>query len=94
MSYDGRIKCFCEIVGMRLDGTAKFVGKIFARTILEEPIVLYRISDGSVVALEDRCCHRSLPLSRGNLNGDNLRCGYHGLLYNPKGNCISVPGQR
>ena len=37
--------------------------KLFARTILEEPIVIYRILDGSVVALEDRCCHRLLPLS-------------------------------
>ena len=46
-----------------------------------------------MVALEDRGCHRSLPQSRGKLNGDKLRFGYHGLLYNPDGKCIEVPGQ-
>ncbi|HCH55792.1 MAG TPA: hypothetical protein DEV64_01780, partial [Rhodospirillaceae bacterium] len=33
-----------------------------ARTILNEPVVMYRATDG-IVALEDRCCHRALPLS-------------------------------
>ena len=36
----------------------------FARTILNQPVVLYRREDGSAAALEDRCCHRHLPLSR------------------------------
>jgi phenylpropionate dioxygenase-like ring-hydroxylating dioxygenase large terminal subunit len=30
----------------------------FARTLLNEPVVLYRDTDGAPVALEDRCCHR------------------------------------
>ena len=36
--------------------------KPLARTLLEEPVVLYRGADGRAVALEDRCCHRALPL--------------------------------
>ena len=64
-----------------------------ARTFLDEPVVLYRAQDGAVVALEDRCCHRSLPLSMGRVIGDNLQCGYHGLMYGPDGVCIEVPGQ-
>ena len=31
-------------------------------------------------------------MSKGRLEGDNLRCGYHGLLFNPAGQCIEVPG--
>jgi phenylpropionate dioxygenase-like ring-hydroxylating dioxygenase large terminal subunit len=64
-----------------------------ARTFLDEPVVLFRAKDGSAHALEDRCCHRNLPLSLGKIEGDNLRCGYHGLLFDTSGKCIEVPGQ-
>jgi len=64
-----------------------------ARTFLNEPVVLYRTEDGTPVALEDRCCHRSLPLSLGRVVGDNLQCGYHGLTFSSDGACIEVPGQ-
>lgn len=70
-------------------------GKIFTRTVLGEPIVVYRTDTGTgtgLVALADRCCHRGAPLSKGRVEGDNLRCGYHGLLFNPQGQCIEVPG--
>ncbi len=36
-----------------------------ARTILAEPVVLYRGENRSLVALEDRCVHRSLPRPGG-----------------------------
>jgi len=63
------------------------------RRILNEPIVMYQLQDGTPVALEDRCCHRGLPLSLGETVGDNLRCNYHGLTFSRDGTCISVPGQ-
>jgi len=66
---------------------------IIARTIIGEPLVLYRRSDGSIVALEDRCCHRQAPLSHGRREGDDLRCMYHGLKFNVEGRCIDIPGQ-
>jgi phenylpropionate dioxygenase-like ring-hydroxylating dioxygenase large terminal subunit len=64
-----------------------------ARMFLNEAVVMYRKSDGTPVAFEDRCCHRRAPLSRGKVEGDNLRCGYHGLLYDPSGAVIWTPGQ-
>lgn len=64
-----------------------------ARTFLGEPVLLYRKLDGAVVALEDRCCHRQLPLSMGKVEGDELRCGYHGLKFDASGKCIEIPGQ-
>ncbi len=64
-----------------------------ARTLLDRPVVLFKNASGEVAALEDRCCHRSLPLSCGTLESQGLRCGYHGLLFAPDGRCIDVPGQ-
>lgn len=65
----------------------------FARTILDEPIVFFRKEDGTPVALEDRCCHRHVPLSRGKRIGDTIRCWYHGLTFDERGQCVRVPGQ-
>jgi len=64
-----------------------------ARTLLNEALVLYRREDGTPVALEDRCCHRNLPLSMGRIEGNDLRCGYHGLKFDASGKCIEIPGQ-
>lgn len=69
-------------------------GRIAARTIIDQPLALYRASDGRVVAFEDRCCHRFAPLSLGRLEGDDLRCMYHGLKFAPDGRCIEIPGQK
>jgi len=65
-----------------------------ARTILEENIVLYRKEDGSVVALEDACVHRKLPLSDGRVVGDRVQCGYHGMEFGCSGVCEKIPGQK
>jgi len=63
------------------------------RTIIDKPIVLYRKRDGKLVALEDRCAHRWAPLSFGRVEGDDLRCMYHGLRYAADGQCVEIPGQ-
>jgi phenylpropionate dioxygenase-like ring-hydroxylating dioxygenase large terminal subunit len=64
-----------------------------SRTILGQPLVLYRCEDGSVAVLEDRCCHRHAPLSKGRREGDCLRCMYHGLKFAADGICVEAPGQ-
>jgi phenylpropionate dioxygenase-like ring-hydroxylating dioxygenase large terminal subunit len=68
-------------------------GRLLARRICNEPIVMFRGTNGRVVALEDRCPHRSAPLSKGQLIGDQLRCGYHGLRFDTQGKCTLIPGQ-
>ena len=65
---------------------------LFSRTVIGEPLLLHRTAAGEVVALEDRCCHRLAPLSKGRKEGDCVRCGYHGLLFDAEGRCIEVPG--
>ncbi len=66
---------------------------LFARTICNEPMILYRTQAGNVVCMEDRCCHRRLPLHMGRLIGDSVQCHYHGLIFEPQGRCVKVPGQ-
>ena len=39
------------------------------------------VGPGRVVALEDRCPHRLLPLSKGKRVGDDVQCGYHGMTF-------------
>ena len=76
---------------------------LFTRTVLGEPVVVYRVADSGqasqsgnckdqLVALQDRCPHRHAPLSKGRQEGNNLRCGYHGLLFSPQGACVEAPG--
>lgn len=68
-------------------------GRLLARTILEEPVLLYRGESGRVVALDNRCCHRGAKLSNGRREGDCIRCMYHGLKFDATGRCIQIPGQ-
>jgi phenylpropionate dioxygenase-like ring-hydroxylating dioxygenase large terminal subunit len=65
-----------------------------ARTALGNSVVLFRRLDGQVVALQNRCCHRSFPLVHGTLDGDTIVCGYHGLRYDCSGKCIEIPMQK
>jgi vanillate O-demethylase monooxygenase subunit len=69
------------------------VDKPVARRVLDEPLVLYRCGDKSVGVLEDHCPHRHVPLSIGSVQGNYLRCGYHGMTFDKAGKCVGVPSQ-
>lgn len=62
-----------------------------ARTICDEPVMLYRRFDRSPVAMRDACPHRLLPLSMGIKEGDDIRCRYHGLLLDSHGQVKQMP---
>lgn len=66
---------------------------LVSRRILEREVVLYRSEDGRVIALDDACPHRLLPLSMGKLKGDAIECGYHGMTFDCSGKCVRIPGQ-
>lgn len=68
-------------------------GSPLAVTMLGDPVVLYRTPDGTPVAIEDRCVHRSLPLSAGRVCGHAIECGYHGMQFDGTGRCVRIPGQ-
>jgi phenylpropionate dioxygenase-like ring-hydroxylating dioxygenase large terminal subunit len=65
---------------------------LHATQLLGEAVVLFRKPSGSVVALEDACPHRKLPLSMGRLQGEHVECGYHGLTFDCEGTCVRAPG--
>lgn len=62
-----------------------------ARTLLGEALVLFRQSDGKPAALVDRCAHRNMALSRGQVRDGCLECPYHGWRYAGDGSCVLVP---
>ncbi|WP_249177438.1 MULTISPECIES: Rieske 2Fe-2S domain-containing protein [Burkholderia cepacia complex] len=66
---------------------------LLPRTMLGKQVVLYRTLQGQVVALDDRCVHRSYPLSAGTPDDDTVICGYHGFRYDAMGNLVEVPSQ-
>jgi phenylpropionate dioxygenase-like ring-hydroxylating dioxygenase large terminal subunit len=68
--------------------------RLFSRTITGVPVLMYRKEDGSVIAMEDRCCHRGAPLSLGRREGDCVRCMYHGLKFDASGQCVEAPAQQ
>jgi vanillate O-demethylase monooxygenase subunit len=64
-----------------------------ARRILNEPVVLFRDTNGQAAALLDMCCHRGAPLHLGRVTEQGLECGYHGLTFDHAGRCVRIPGQ-
>ena len=67
--------------------------KLLPRTILNEPVVMYRKESGEAVAVGGRCPHRHFPLGASCLEGDVVRCGYHGIAFGPDGACVDIPSQ-
>ncbi len=73
--------------------SAEISRELLKRRIGGEGIILYRRKIGEVVAMQDRCPHRYLPLSLGCLDGDVVQCGYHGMKFDASGACVHIPGQ-
>lgn len=69
------------------------LGERLGRRLLDEPVVLFRTEHGEIAALEDRCSHRAMPLSAGDVDGDIIRCCYHGLEFDTHGACTRIPTQ-
>ncbi len=65
-----------------------------ARRIMGEDVVLFRGGDGKAAALEDRCCHRGVPLSLGTTVETGIQCGYHGMVFDGSGACVDNPGEK
>ncbi|WP_175684641.1 aromatic ring-hydroxylating dioxygenase subunit alpha [Burkholderia anthina] len=66
-------------------------GEMLSRTLLGEPVVFYRLTDGTPVALQDRCPHRFIPLHLGTIKNDAIECCYHGLQFDCTGACVKNP---
>ncbi len=61
--------------------------------LLGEDLALYRLRDGSLHLLADRCPHRGAALSYGIVEDNGVRCPYHGWLFDGAGACLEQPGE-
>lgn len=62
--------------------------------ILGEDFTLYRGEDGAAHAVAFRCAHRGTQLSVGWVEGDCIRCFYHGWKYDASGQCVEQPAEK
>lgn len=77
---------YCAGWSSELDGD-----RLLGRTLLNEPVLMYRRQDGTPVAIGNRCPHRFAPLHLGRRQGDQVACRYHGLAFGPDGECVHNP---
>lgn len=68
-------------------------GQSIGRKFLGDPVVVFRTASGELGALEDRCSHRAMPLSAGHIDGEIVRCCYHGVEFDRSGVCVRIPNQ-
>ena len=59
--------------------------------LLGEKLVLWLDSEGKPAAIQDRCCHRSAQLSRGQVQNGCVVCPYHAWEFAPSGACVHMP---
>ena len=60
-------------------------------TLLGQELVLYRDTSSKVVALNNLCVHRGGSLAQGQVEGNCIRCPYHGWKYSTDGACVEIP---
>jgi 5,5'-dehydrodivanillate O-demethylase oxygenase subunit len=61
--------------------------------VMGDNFTLYRGEKGAFHLTEFRCPHRGTQLSVGWVEGDNIRCLYHGWKFDATGQCIEQPGE-
>ncbi len=59
-----------------------------------ESILVYRGVDGVLHAMANRCAHRQVKLSLGEVQGCNVVCPYHGWSYDGCGRLVDIPHER
>ncbi|MFA7108147.1 MAG: aromatic ring-hydroxylating dioxygenase subunit alpha [Sphaerochaetaceae bacterium] len=65
--------------------------KILAVKRLNLDLALFRNKKGELACVVDQCPHRGAALSKGKIEGDTIRCPFHGLEFDSKGKCKFIP---
>ena len=68
-------------------------GKIVPIRILGEDLALYRGESGKPHVMTNECPHRLTVLSTGWIEGETIRCRYHGWRYDESGQCVEQPAE-
>jgi phenylpropionate dioxygenase-like ring-hydroxylating dioxygenase large terminal subunit len=67
------------------------LGTMTQAKLLDTNLVIWRNNKAQILVWQDRCPHRSVRLSAGQIVNDTVVCAYHGLVFNDAGQCITVP---
>ncbi len=68
-------------------------GRAVPIELMSEHLTLYRGEGGTPHVAAFRCAHRGTQLSTGWVEGDSIRCRYHGWRYDGTGQCVEQPGE-
>ena len=66
-------------------------GKPLGVTRLGEPLVAWRDARGQVTVMRDRCPHRGVALSVGDIRGNCIECPFHGFQFDTTGRGTLIP---
>jgi phenylpropionate dioxygenase-like ring-hydroxylating dioxygenase large terminal subunit len=66
-------------------------GKPVGVTRMAEKLVAWRDSTGKLSVMADKCPHRGVALSIGEIKTDCIQCPFHGFEYDQSGACTLVP---
>jgi 5,5'-dehydrodivanillate O-demethylase len=69
-------------------------GTARAIRLMCEDLTLYRGESGHAFLIGGRCAHRCTVLHTGWVQGDHVRCMYHGWQYDGNGRCTEMPAER
>jgi 5,5'-dehydrodivanillate O-demethylase oxygenase subunit len=59
-----------------------------------EHFTLYRGESGAFHIVGDRCPHRLTQMSLGWVEGERIRCFYHGWVFDGSGQCLEQPAEK
>jgi phenylpropionate dioxygenase-like ring-hydroxylating dioxygenase large terminal subunit len=66
---------------------------VTTRHYFGQDLVVYRTRDGVVHATEPHCPHLGAHFGHGGrVDGERLRCPFHGWCFDGKGQCVEIPG--
>ncbi|HYZ39963.1 MAG TPA: Rieske 2Fe-2S domain-containing protein, partial [Stellaceae bacterium] len=64
MAADVLVKNAWYVAGLSREFSCQ---RLHGQVIAAKPLVLWRTAEGTVVAFDERCCHKRMPLSQGRL---------------------------
>ncbi len=68
-------------------------GKAKPVQVMGERLTLYRGMSGKPYLIGPRCAHRGAQLSAGWIEGEAIRCMYHGWMFAGDGHCVDQPAE-
>jgi len=66
-------------------------GSVLSKRYFGRDLVLFRTASGKICVTDAFCPHMGAHLGRGQVEGEQLRCVFHGFCFDAEGLCVSTP---